>query len=147
MIPVRHVQAGAELSPPLTWAGGPNGTVSHVLLVHDLDSPQGNDNLLNWLLWNIPGDATGLPEGVSQGPELPNGTRQISVSGPYFRGPAAPPTVKARHLLFEIFALDTMIDVAPVGASPAATRAAVMAAMAGHVRGKGVLFGLYGLPR
>jgi hypothetical protein len=30
-----------------------------------------------------------------------------------------------------------------VGASPAQTRAAVLAAMAGHVRGKGVFTGLF----
>ncbi len=35
------------------------------------------------------------------------------------------------------------INVAPVGESPAATRAAVMTAMAGHIRGKAVYTGLY----
>jgi hypothetical protein len=36
-----------------------------------------------------------------------------------------------------------MIDVPAVGASPAQTRAAVTAAMAGHVRGKGVYTGTF----
>ena len=45
--------------------------------------------------------------------------------------------------MFELFAVDTLIDVPAVGAAPAATRAAVLAAMAGHVRGKGALVGTF----
>jgi hypothetical protein len=72
--------------------------------------------------------------------------RQVSVSGPYYRGPAAPATGPAHHYVFELFALDTPLNVAPTGMTPAATRAAVMAAMAGHVRAKGVLVGRYQRP-
>ena len=84
-----------------------------------------------------------LPEGVPQASQLPDGTRQISASGPYYRGPGAPAAGPAHHYVFELFALDATIDVPPVGASPPQTRAAVVAAMAGHVRGKGVLVGLF----
>ena len=42
-------------------------------------------------------------------------------------------------------ALDTMLDVQPA-AMPAETRAAVMKAMVGHVRGKAVYVGLFRLP-
>ena len=70
-------------------------------------------------------------------------SRQISATGPNYRGPAAPASGPPHHYVFELYALDTTIDVAAVGASPAETRAAVMAAMAGHVRGKGVLVGLF----
>ena len=80
---------------------------------------------------------------MPQGPQLPDGTRQISATGPYYRGPAAPATGPAHHYVFELFALDATIDVPAVGASPAATRAAVIAAMAGHVRGKAVLVGTF----
>ena len=78
---------------------------------------------------------------VGQGPQLPDGTRQISASGPYYRGPGAPAAGPAHHYVFELYALDAPIDVAAVGQSPALTRAAVLAAMAGHVRGKGVYVG------
>ena len=80
---------------------------------------------------------------MPQGPQLPDGSRQISGTGPYYRGPAAPATGPAHHYVFELYALDTMIDVPAVGASPAETRAAVFAAMAGHVRGKAVTVGLF----
>lgn len=145
VMPLKYTQAGEELSPPLAWSGGPDSAVSYVLLVHDADAATGNgtDDVLHWLVWNIPGSVKSLPEGVSDGPALPDGARQISVSGPYYRGPAAPATGPAHHYVFELFALDTMLDVAPTGASPAATRAAVIAAMAGRVRGKGVMVALY----
>ena len=148
VIPIKYSQAGAEVSPPLAWKDAPENTASFVLIAHDLDAAGSNgvDDLLQWMVWNIPGTATSLPEGVSQGPQLPDGMRQISVSGPYYRGPGAPATGPVHHYLFELFALDTTIDVAPASASVAETRAAVLAAMAGHVRGKGVLTGLFKWP-
>jgi Raf kinase inhibitor-like YbhB/YbcL family protein len=145
-IPVKYSQAGAELSPPLAWTSVPDGIQSFVLIAHDLDAAVGNgaDDVLHWLLWNIPAATRALPEGVPQGSQLADGTRQISASGPYYRGPGAPASGPAHHYVFELFALDTRLDnVAAVGQSPAATRAAVVAAMAGHVRGKGVYSGLF----
>jgi hypothetical protein len=147
-IAARHAQPGAELSPPLAWSGAPDSVASFVLLVHDVDAGTGNgtDDVLHWLVWNIPGSATGLPEGVPAGPQLPDGSRQISVSGPYYRGPAAPASGPVHHYVFELFALDTMLNVPAVGAAPAATRAAVVTAMSSHVRGKAALVGLFRRP-
>jgi Raf kinase inhibitor-like YbhB/YbcL family protein len=144
-IPRQHTQAGDQLSPPLSWSNVPEGTQSFVLIARDLDAAIGNgtEDILHWMLWNIPGEARGLPEGVPQGPQLPDGTRQISVSGPYYRGPGAPASGPLHHYVFELYALDGAIDVPAVGQSPAATRAAVVAAMAGRVRGKGVYVGLF----
>lgn len=146
MMPAKYSQAGDELSPPLAWTGAPDSTRSFVLIVHDLDAaagPAGTDDVLHWMVWNIPGTTTSFSEGILHGNELADGARQISVSGPYYRGPAAPVSGPAHHYVFELYALDVMLDVPAVGASPAATRAAVLAAMAGHVRGKGVMIALY----
>jgi Raf kinase inhibitor-like YbhB/YbcL family protein len=144
-IPARHAQPGHDVSPPLAWSGGPDTATSYVLIVHDLDAPVGNglDDALHWLVWNIPGTTKTLPEGVPQGPTLPDGSRQISMTGPNYRGPAAPASGAPHHYVFEIYALDTTIDVPAVGAGPAQTRAAVLTAMAGHVRGKGVYTGSF----
>jgi Raf kinase inhibitor-like YbhB/YbcL family protein len=144
-IPLKHSQAGDEISPPFSWGAGPEGTVSFVLIAHDVDAAIGNgtDDILHWMLWNIPASARGLTEGQPQGNQWPDGTRQISASGPYFRGPGAAAAGTPHHYVFELYALDTMIDVPAVGASPPQTRAAVMAAMAGHVRAKGVYVGLF----
>jgi Raf kinase inhibitor-like YbhB/YbcL family protein len=138
-MPAKYSQNGAEVSPPLAWTGAPDSTKSFVLIFHDLDAPVGNngtDDVAHWMLWNIPPTVTSLAEHVPQGPQLPDGTRQIAVTGPYYRGPAAPASGPPHHYIFELFALDITLDVPAVGAAPAATRTAVVAAMAGHVRGK-----------
>ena len=144
-IPAKHAQPGRDVSPPLAWSNVPETAASFVLIVHDLDAVTGpgTDDTLHWLVWNIPGATRSLPEGVPQGATLPDGSRQISATGPNYRGPAAPATGPPHHYVFELFALDGMLDVPAVGASPAQTRAAVMAAMAGRVRGKAVYVGLY----
>jgi Raf kinase inhibitor-like YbhB/YbcL family protein len=144
-IPAKYGQAGGDVSPPLAWTNAPETAASFVLLVHDLDAAiaPGTDDMLHWLVWNIPGTARGLPEHVPQGASLPDGSRQISATGPNYRAPGAPATGPPHHYVFEIYALDTTIDVPAVGASPPQTRAAVLQAMATHVRGKGVFIGRF----
>ena len=144
-IPMKYTQAGDEVSPAFAWSNVSDGTASFVLIAHDLDAATGGgiDTVVHWMLWNIPGDSRNLPEGVPQGSQLADGTRQISVSGPYYRGPGAPAAGPPHHYVFELYALDSTIDVAAVGQSPAQTRAAVVAAMTGHVRGKAVYVGLF----
>jgi len=147
-IPAKYTQVNGpagEISPPLSWSGAPDTTQSFVLIVHDVDAPLagGVDDTLQWMLWNIPASTTSLAERVAAVPELPDKTRQISATGPYYRGPGALSAGPAHHYVFELFALDQTIDVPAVGQSPPQTRAAVVAAMAGHVRGKGVLVGLF----
>ena len=147
-IPVKHSQPGGDISPALSWTNAPDTAASFVLIVHDLDAATGSgvDDFLHWLVWNIPGSARALPEHVPQGATLADGTRQISATGPNYRGPAAPASGPPHHYVFELFALDAPIDVPAVGASPAQTRAAVLAAMAGHVCGKGVYAGTFKRP-
>jgi Raf kinase inhibitor-like YbhB/YbcL family protein len=147
-IPVKYAQPGSELSPPLVWTPSQDSTIrSYVLMVRDLNAFSGGAERLHWLVWNIPATATSLPEGVPHGPELPGGARQISTSGPYYRGPAAAPADPVHHYMFELFALDSIIDVPSVNAQPGPTRTAVLQAMEGRIRGKAVLFGLYRHPR
>ena len=144
MIPTKHSQAGKDVSPALAWSNAPDDAVSFVLVAHDLDALANNgDDMLHWLLWNIPKAARSLPEGIAQAGQLADGTRQLSGTGPYYRGPAAPASGPAHHYVFEIYALDSTIDVVATGQNPGVTRAAVMTAMTGHIRGKGVLVGLY----
>ena len=145
MIPAKYTQAGAQVSPPLAWSNVPDGVQSFVLIARDTDAAIGNgtDDVLHWMLWNIPASARSLAEAIPQGHQLPDGTRQISASGPYYRGPGAPASGPAHHYVFELYALDSTIDVAAVGQSPPLTRAAVEQAMAGKVRAKGSLVGLF----
>jgi Raf kinase inhibitor-like YbhB/YbcL family protein len=144
-IPAKYTQAGDDVSPPLAWSGAADGVVSYVLIMHDIDAPIGNgiDDLLHWMVWNIPAAVTAFQEYPPALSQLPAPMRQISATGPYYRGPGAPASGPAHHYVFELFALDTVLEVPAVGSSPPATRAAVVAAMAGHIRGKAVYAGLF----
>ena len=147
-IPAKYTQAGEQVSPELKWTNAPAGTVSFVLLMHDVDSAQNGttDDQLHWLVWDMPGTATGLPEHVAQGAQLSDGSQQISASGPVYRGPGAPATGPKHHYTLEIFALDTKLNV-PAAATWQETRVNVVKAMQGHVKGKAVYVGLFHRPQ
>ena len=152
-IPAKFTQAGEQVSPELKWTNVPAGTVSFVvnMLDPDVAIQRGTETQPHWIVWNIPGSATGLPEGVPSGGELPGGTRQISASGPQYRGPGAPATGPMHHYTFEVYALDTKLDVtAAINEQPVPkaleTRANVLKAMQGHVLGKAVYVGLFRRP-
>jgi Raf kinase inhibitor-like YbhB/YbcL family protein len=143
VIPDKYTQASGATapSPELKWSQVPPGTQTFVLLMHDPEPvlQKGSKmDITHWLVWNIPGTATGLPEGTQTG-ELPDGTRQVSLRSNGYMGPGAPPG-PYHHYTFELYALDTKLDV-PLGTpqEAAATRTAVINAMDGHVLGKAVL--------
>jgi Raf kinase inhibitor-like YbhB/YbcL family protein len=147
-IPAKYTQAGQQISPALTWTNAPPSTTSFVLHMHDLEAARNRttDDQLHWLVWNIPASATGLPEGVPQGAQLADGSYQISASGQVYRGPGAAANGPMHHYTFEIFALDTKVDVPPV-ADAFETRTNVMKAIQGHVVGKAVYMGLFHRPK
>lgn len=147
-IPLKHTQVGGEVSPALSWDNPPDSVVSFALIVHDVSAAvaPGTDDVLHWMVWNIPAASRGLPEGVPRGSQLPDGTRQISVTGPNYRGPGALASGPPHLYVFELFALDSLIEVPALGATGASVpqiRAAVMTAMATHVRGKAVTAGVF----
>jgi phosphatidylethanolamine-binding protein (PEBP) family uncharacterized protein len=132
----------------LIWTNTPPGTASFVLHMHEPDVARNRttDDQVHWLVWNIPGTATGLPEGVPKGEQLPDGSRQVSASGPgvprarrtrqWSDAPLHIRGVRPRHQL----------DVQPT-TDAFETRANVMKAMQGHVLGKAVYVGLFRRPQ
>ena len=148
-IPVKFTQAVPNpVSPAFTWTNVPAGTRSFVLHFHDPDAALNRTTAtqVHWLVWGIPGTATGLAENMPMGPQLPDGSRQVSASGQIYRGPGARAAGPKHHYTFELYALDTTLDI-PHGANEQETRAAVMAAMNGHVLGKAVYVGLFKRPQ
>src|ERR1700753_1245419 len=82
IIPLKYTQASPDVpvSPEFTWNTVPEGTQSFVLWMHDVDvsvTKTSEDNL-HWLVWNIPGQNTSLPEKMPDGADLPDGSHQIS---------------------------------------------------------------------
>src|SRR5262245_5190650 len=153
-VPVRFSQAaqgaapGEGTSPAINWANAPAGTQTFVLNMHDMDVVRNktSDDQAHWVVWNIPGTSTGLPEGVPKGSQLADGSYQISATGPVYRGPGAPANGPLHHYVFEVFALDTKLDVQPT-ADAFETRANVMKAIQGHILGKAVYGGLFKRPQ
>jgi Raf kinase inhibitor-like YbhB/YbcL family protein len=153
-IPVKFSQAapgaapGEGTSPAMTWTNVPAGTQSLFLHMHDLDVARNKttDDQAHWVLWNIPPTLTGLPEGVPKGSQLPDGSYQISATGPVYRGPGAAASGPLHHYVFELYALDIKLDVKPTG-DAFETRANVMKAIQGHVLGKAVYTGLFKRPQ
>jgi Raf kinase inhibitor-like YbhB/YbcL family protein len=147
-IPAKFTQAADQTSPAITWTNVPAGTVTFLLHMHDMEGSRNRttEDQLHWLVWNIPGTATGIPEGVPMGAQLQNGAYQISASGAVYRGPGAPATGPRHHYTFELFALDTKVDVQP-GADAFETRRNVLQAIQGHILGKAVYMGLFRRPQ
>src|SRR5215472_10979923 len=156
-IPVKFSQAapgvapGEGTSPAITWANVPAGTQSFVLNMHDMDVVRNKTSddqvaIRHWVVWNIPASATGLPEGVPKGPQLVDGSYQISATGTMYRGPGAPANGPFHHYMFELYALDTKLDVKPT-ADAFETRASVLKAIQGHILAKAVYGGLFRRPQ
>ena len=132
------------VSPKLEWSNVPAGTVSFALIFHDPDEAlHGHiEDVLHWLVFNIPGNARELPGNLAPDPKLSDGTIQAnSVRGkPGYMGPGADAPGPYHHYTFELFALDTKLDL-----GPDATRADVLKAMDGHIVAKAVLVGRFHL--
>ena len=135
-IPAIYTCDGANVSPPLAWSGVPAGTRSFALIVDDPDAPRGT--YTHWVLFDLPAQATGLPEGVPAEPTPSSGGRQgtNSANKVGYTGPC-PPSGTHRYV-FTLYALDAMLDL-PAGA----TKQEVLDAMQGHILAEGSLMGRY----
>ena len=130
-------------SPAISWTGAPANTESYVVILHDPDPVLGGsavNDVLHWAIFDIPGSATGLPEGVKMG-EQADGSKNIKNMGNTngYMGPCAPPGHGDHHYTFEVYALS-----AKLGLPDTTSRADLMAAMNGKVIAKGVYIGMFG---
>lgn len=143
-----NAEPGGGTSPELVWANAPEGTQSFVLHMHDLDLARSKttEDQLHWLVWNIPGSSTGLPEGVPGGSPMADGSYQTSATGSVYRGPGAGADGPLHHYVFEVYAIDTMLDVTPVE-DAFENRRLVMDAIQGHILGKAAYVGLFKRPQ
>ncbi len=132
-LPVEHTGDGRNLSPPLEWTAGPDGTESYALIMDDPDGPRGH--WVQWVIWNIrdkrireniPKQAIVNTEAgpMSQGR---NSYNRLGYAGP------CPPSGTHRYF-FKVFALDTVLDL-----GPDTTKKDLLAAMEGHILDEGEL--------
>ena len=137
-IPKQYTDDGTNVSPPLRWADPPQETKSFALICDDPDAPRGI--WVHWVIFNIPAGQRELEEGVPVQETNSSGAKQgkndfgrIGYGGP------APPKGKPHRYFFKLYALSTMLDLAP-----GATKDQLIAAMKGHVLAEGQLMGKYG---
>jgi hypothetical protein len=139
-IPAPYTCQGEDKSPALAWTGVPDNTRSLVLIVDDPDAPDPKAPRMTWVHWvlyNLPPDTRGLPEGASA-QDLPTGTGEglNDWNRTGYGGPCPP---VGRHRYFhKLYALDTVL-----GAMNRPTKAEVEAAMDGHVIAQAELVGTY----
>lgn len=131
-IPDKYTCVGLNVSPPLTIRGVPEGTASLAMIVHDPDAPHGD--YIHWTVWNINTDMDDIPEGW-----IPDDAVEGSNSAgrAQYMGPCPPSGV--HHYLFDLYALDTTLDL-----PDAALEEDVRQAIADHAIAKTTLTGLYG---
>jgi hypothetical protein len=139
-IPAKYTCEGEDVSPALAWSGVPAGTKSLVLIVDDPDAPDPKAPRMTWVHWvlfDIPPDATGVPEAIERA-ALPGGTRegQNDWKRSGYGGPCPP---IGRHRYFhKLYALDKLL---PDLKKP--TKAQLEQAMKGHILAQNELVGTY----
>jgi Raf kinase inhibitor-like YbhB/YbcL family protein len=135
-IPEKHTGDGEDVSPPLVFENAPEGTVELALVCDDPDAPT-PEPWVHWVIYKIPADAGGLPEGASgkTGAAL-EGRNSWPADNLGYRGPK-PPSGTHRYF-FRLYALD-----APVDLEAGATKDELLAAIEGHVLAETVLIGVY----
>ena len=138
-IPSKYACDGADVSPALAWSGAPPGTAAFALIADDPDAPAGT--WVHWVLFNLPGGLTALPEGVAK-TDAPAGLggalqgrndfRRVGYGGP------CPPPGKTHRYFFKLYALGAALPL-----KAGATKQEVERAMRGHVLAETSLMGTY----
>ena len=139
IVPQKYAGRGG-VQPDFKFSNAPEGTVTYAIILHDLDVAVGGgtDDVLHWVAWNIPASANGIPEGT-----LPEGSvtgKNIMGVNAYV-GPGAPPGPRYHHYVFELYALNTKLDLPET-----ASRAELLAAMKGKTVAKAAYVGRYRSP-
>jgi Raf kinase inhibitor-like YbhB/YbcL family protein len=126
---------------PRIWWSGVSGAKSYAIIMEDPDAKPITP-FVHWLAWNIPARWMHLPEGLQEQERLtdPPGVLQglNSRGSNGYYGPRPPVGDPPHHYHFQVFALDTMLDVPPT-----AERDQLLAAMSGHVLAAGEIVGIY----
>jgi hypothetical protein len=151
-IPANFTADGANMSPALRWSGAPSGTREFALILDDPDAPTPQP-FVHWVIYKIPGSATGLPEALPMGGPVKAPGLEGAVQGvtgfamfargggpppqPGYRGPAPPPG-KPHRYTFKVYALN-----APLDAKDGLTKDDLLKAMDGKIVAQGELIGIY----
>jgi len=138
MIPQKYTCDGENVSPELHISNAPEGTRSFILVMDDPDIPvsvkqaRGIDTFDHWVVFNIPGDTTVIPEGGLQ--EATTGMNTRGTNG--YTGPCPPD--KEHRYFFRLYAVSGILNFIK-----APTLHEVEAAAQGMSLGEATLTGRY----
>ncbi|MDX1610025.1 MAG: YbhB/YbcL family Raf kinase inhibitor-like protein [Halofilum sp. (in: g-proteobacteria)] len=110
-IPEKYTGEGADVSPPLSWSGAPDGTQSFAVICHDPDAPlvtPGTYGFVHWVLYDLPASTSALDEDSGAGTA---GVNDFGNSG--YGGPMPPEGHGVHHYFFWVLALDRGLDLEP----------------------------------
>jgi Raf kinase inhibitor-like YbhB/YbcL family protein len=130
-----YTQNGENMSPPIRWSKGPQGTIAYVVMAEDSGVNRA-EPIVHWIIYDIPSTTTTLPAGLPPQATLENGAAQ----GKNIRGQAGyvgpkPPAGQTHPYHFQVFALNGKLRLDPANAD----RKAVLDAMKGKVLASGDL--------
>lgn len=126
-----------DVSPEISWSNVPTNAKSLVLMMEDPDASL--KPVTHWIVANIAPSVTGFPENVMKTEKYNNAIQGGNHTGKIgYYGPMPPPADKLHAYHFQVFALDTMLDL-PSGFN----RQALLDAMKSHVIAKGEIVGMY----
>jgi Raf kinase inhibitor-like YbhB/YbcL family protein len=137
IVPFRHSCFGDNVQPGFRFSDAPDSTASYAIIFHDIDVALDGGTLdgLHWVVWNIPAAAGGIPEGG-----LPRGAvtgRNVEDKN-FFLGPGAPAGSRYHHYVFELYAVDSLLDL-----PESASRNELLAALEGKVIDKAAYVGRF----
>jgi Raf kinase inhibitor-like YbhB/YbcL family protein len=136
IVPQKYAGRGG-VQPGFKFSNAPDTTQTYAIIFHDIDVSimNGTGDVLHWMAWNIPAAAKGIPEG-----KLPDGSvNGNNITGqPGYMGPGAPPGPRYHHSVFELYALNTKLDL-----PASATRDQLLAAMQGKNLAKAAYVGRF----
>lgn len=106
-IPAIYTCNGSNLPPPLTWNNAPANTHAFAVVVTNPDSQVGQP-FYNWVVFNIPANATGLTEGKKLPADALTGNNTFGDAA--YAGPC-PENSSVHHYVFTVYALDAALDL------------------------------------
>jgi Raf kinase inhibitor-like YbhB/YbcL family protein len=132
-IPSEFTCDGRDEPPRLEWKPV-RGAGSHVLAVIDVDAPGGG--FVHWLVYGIPGTASGLGAGEAVGTEGVNSFGDVG-----YGGPCPPEGDEPHRYVFTVYAVEEEFDGYP---DEGATAEEVLGAIEESVVARGSITGRFG---
>lgn len=126
-IPLENTCFRQNVSPAMNWSGAPPGTKSFVVFMEKRETPESKP-FVTWIMFDIPGELTGLPEAMPNTAGFKNGAKHAN-SDHNNIGYIGPCEARGKMpYALRVFALDTVL-----GAHSRTSKNNLIRSMNGHI--------------